>query len=474
MQVWHCLLCVALVWIAPEEQATASDPPDSARKRPLLEQLPTQVPFRVWSDQDGTHHAEAVLLGVKDGIAHFRKPNGKRALIALDRLSEADQRYIAASQSAAKTRQDLPVRTAARDSKTSPEENVLPANLVYVQVSRRLLADYVERTVDRDTIVSDSILDTSITGTAHTQGKTDLVLDPDPNQAAAFLRFSGTIQSNTVGYNGPAILHSSSQTSFLAQKQLTLDSSGLHLQATVAKASTSSSTNGIEISLPGLRGRIGERVAWRRVNETRGQADAIAARHVEARIEAAVDQQINSALSKVHGTLATLLPRLPFDRDRAPPRVQFSTTGEHLVVVMYRPEATEAERKAQPPPIEGDPDIAARVHRTAFRRAMGDPDILSSLAPMLANMLKNRAVPEGRTAAIIGVKTPAEELGYDLMWSPDRQWLTLDYSQKRTVPPEVSPPSSIQPSTPPSPGGFPVVKANPAARPPQAVAISGQ
>ena len=143
------------------------------------------------------------------------------------------------------------------------------------------------------------------------------------------------------------------------------------------------------------------------------------------------------------------------------------------MVVMYRPEATEAEQVMLPPPIEGDPDVAARVHRVVLRHALLDPDIHSSVAAMLANFLKHRAISQAPNVAIRGVKALEKEPEYELKWSPDRQWLTLEFSEMRTVPPKLPPPNNNRPSTPPAPNGFPTVKANPATRPTQTVTIRG-
>jgi len=504
VRIYLCLLYAAASWLAQVDQAAAGDP---TPEQSASEELPAEEHLRRWTDKDGKHHAEAVLLDVKDEIAHFRKANGKRAQIAIDRLSDEDQQYIAAVQTNAKAQpglkqwlessispakllhrvgKALPQTDASEVAPTTPDDKPpafpllapvqedLPANLAYVQVSRRFLEDYVERSVNRHSAVNDCILGTSVSGMAHVRGATDLMLEPNADSAVARLKLSGTIHSKTVGYNGPAVIHTSSQTRFQSERKLVLDSSGLHFQPTKANAVTHSHTDGIEVYLPGLRGRIGQRIAWRRVNETRGQANAITSRHAEARIDAAFDQQTKQAVNRIHAVLAAHVPRLPYNHDQRPPQLRFSTTNDHFMVAMYRAEASVAERSLLPPPIEGNADIVARVHRVVLRRAALDPEIRASIAPMLTSLLSNRATPEARTSLKIGDKAAETDPAYELKWSADRQWLTFEFSEKHESPPELPPPNEIRPSKPPRSNSYPTVKTKPLGRAQQAVAVTGQ
>ncbi len=49
---------------------------------------------RKWSDAGGTYSVVAEFVELKDGVVRLRREDGRIARIPLDRLSEADQRYV--------------------------------------------------------------------------------------------------------------------------------------------------------------------------------------------------------------------------------------------------------------------------------------------------------------------------------------------------------------------------------------------
>ncbi len=53
--------------------------------------------IREWTDRSGQHHVQAKLLGVEDGQAKLEKVNGTVVFVPLEKLSEADRRFIAAA-----------------------------------------------------------------------------------------------------------------------------------------------------------------------------------------------------------------------------------------------------------------------------------------------------------------------------------------------------------------------------------------
>ena len=54
-----------------------------------------QAEVRTWTDSTGKHKTRAELISVKDGKVALRKENGKTVTLKLERLSDADQKYLA-------------------------------------------------------------------------------------------------------------------------------------------------------------------------------------------------------------------------------------------------------------------------------------------------------------------------------------------------------------------------------------------
>ena len=53
-----------------------------------------QTSGREWTDATGRFKVQAELVKVKDGVAHLKKTDGKLIKVALEKLSQADRRYL--------------------------------------------------------------------------------------------------------------------------------------------------------------------------------------------------------------------------------------------------------------------------------------------------------------------------------------------------------------------------------------------
>jgi hypothetical protein len=155
----------------------------------------------------------------------------------------------------------------------------VPSTTVWVRLSKGFLANHLERSVDRKKPVRDYILGTTIAGRSHTTGKTRFVLYRNDDQALGEVEFVGEVHAKTVGRNGPATLHYLSDSTFRARKRVVIGESGLSALPAVAVAPTRLRATEIQTNLPWLRDRIVQRIAWRRVANTRSQANAIASDH---------------------------------------------------------------------------------------------------------------------------------------------------------------------------------------------------
>jgi hypothetical protein len=312
-------------------------------------------------------------------------------------------------------------QTAAPSSPLlAPAPDVIPAELVHIRVSLRLLEQNIEQAVVRDTDIVDTILGTSIRGQARTVATTTLSLRDDPHQAVFDVVFTGAVNSQTRGENGPVVLYGWANTPFRVTKQLTLNADGMHLSPTVTYALTSSMTTKIDTKLSGLRGRIAERVAWRRSAERRPEADAIASRHAADQIRAEFDKEVRQTVARMEKALLDGTRDLHLDFAGAAPTIHFSSTPEHLDIVLHRPHANEAEWSLTPPAIDGNPALAVRAHRVVVRRAFANASLQQLVQTLTSRKKSDAGVETVKTSAPQGVT-------FEMRWSADRNWLILDH-----------------------------------------------
>ena len=229
-----------------------------------------------WTDASGMRHGQAKLDPDDGGKLWLRKPNANPTFMVADSENPIptpplpcdlfnEWPTIGSMGSSATQRQ---IRKPAAPRLAS-EFSALPANLVYLRVSREFLENYVERAVHQNLPVRDCILGTKIIGEASTSGKTVVVLQPSDGQAVADVDFSGTVHARSRGLRAPVILHSIADTRFRARKRIVMGNPGLTVAPAKCSATTRSMTMRIDSYLPGLRGRLAERLAWRRVAEMR-------------------------------------------------------------------------------------------------------------------------------------------------------------------------------------------------------------
>lgn len=301
--------------------------------------------------------------------------------------------------------------------------------LLYLRVSSDYLSQHFEKEVDRTKPVTDLILGTRIRGKSLTRGKTRMVLIPNENRFEADIEFVGTVNSRTRGTNGPAILHYQSDSTFRATKRLLLDADGLSTRPARATAQTRLQPLRIESRTGGLVGMIVERVARRRVAETRQQANAIAADHTADIVAGDLDRGLEKSIGVLTTALAEAAGLKPAEiaqlaangaGDRL--HLMLRTTRDHAELVLAPQRVSWSELADALPVVDGSPHVALRVHRSILaskgRESCGSP----ALARLLAQGVKTQLAK--RSAALVELPAKTNELPID--WSIDLNWLAVN------------------------------------------------
>jgi hypothetical protein len=167
--------------------------------------------------------------------------------------------------------------------------------------------------------------------------------------------------SPTVGYHHPVQIYSNSTTSIGACKRMWIDAKGLFSFATVSNATTATAICNI---CPVRGGAMVERIAWRRAEGQMGQAQWIAARHAEQRVNAQVDEQAAAALSNANGSFQKKFRQPLLDHKLFPEELRFSTTSDALHVVSLEADAAQLAAPAPAPALSTTADMSMRVHES--------------------------------------------------------------------------------------------------------------
>ena len=233
---------------------------------------------------------------------------------------------------------------------------------LFLQASRQLVAAGVDQTVDETSAVTDSILGVSVFGNARLRGRVTLGMVPCADRGRFELLLDGEALSSSTGYRKSVTLFSTSTTAVMARKSVELDERGLIGAPAVAACTTDNSLNDIAAKCC-----LVERIAWKRAQQSQGQAEALASASAERRIESRMDARSAELLSNANDSYQQKIRKPLIRRDSFPQSLRFQTTTEHLLGrSLQRNEFQLAAPTDPPAPMEGG-DLAVRVHESYIR-----------------------------------------------------------------------------------------------------------
>jgi hypothetical protein len=266
---------------------------------------------------------------------------------------------------------------------------------VWVHLSKQYLSDYVERSVDHKKPARENVLGILFTGDSRTMGKTTLVLRPSDRQAVADVNFTGTVRSNTVGHSGPATLQYIGESTFHARKQLVVGTDGVSATQAVVEAPTRLIPTSVATNLPGLRGRIGNRIAQRREAGSRGQAEMIVGRDTANDIRHDFDTKLGGALADIQSKVKTQIAALKLNGEDGDVVMRSRSTPEFVEVALC-PQSSKASdlQMAADSPFDGNPECSVCVHRSIVGSLMANSELRENLAPMLTSVIGATAGPK--------------------------------------------------------------------------------
>jgi hypothetical protein len=265
--------------------------------------------------------------------------------------------------------------------------------VMVLRVSEKYLESLFARDINKHTQVNRVVLGTRATGRAHTVGRADVDTKPAKNDAAFYVKITGTTTSRTTGRNGPAIIHSRSITKWTSQKIVRFDGENFKSGPATIESTTKITPMGADSVLPGIRGRIVSRVATKRAREYNSRAERISGKDTEKQVLTDVDRVVDGQIQKLNDRLdsrpmmAFLLPKLD---DMG---VNFSTSSNCINVSFAGGESSPLAKVC---PVEGlEPSDTELWFQTALiARPDGTiPELVDSAGAWIADALPDLGLP---------------------------------------------------------------------------------
>jgi hypothetical protein len=233
-----------------------------------------------------------------------------------------------------------------------------------VEVDLELIAAGVRDKIEEEIEIDQVILGTDITGSGVITGTIDLKLVPSGNKAILLIVLKGVSETQNVGRNGPVTIYTESYTEFTATKKLIISETGIEMLPAVAHAVIDSDVTGID------GGAIATRIAERRIAESQGQAEYIAARKAEVLIAERMDAQVAELLGDTNEKFQTKFRDPLVEAGGFPRLLKFSTTSDVLRVVAQQAASTQLAAPTAPPKIPGKHALKVRLHETMLNNLL--------------------------------------------------------------------------------------------------------
>jgi hypothetical protein len=237
------------------------------------------------------------------------------------------------------------------------------------QVSAELVAVGIVDSVDDVTQINDCILGTTVTGTAHTIGRISSVLAPNAEMGVIDTLFCGRTHSENVGYHHPVTIFSTAETGLCACKRVWIDQNGLSSLPSGANAVT-------HVCIQDIQSRkdrgIVQRMAWKRAGQQQGEAECIASRHAEQRLNERIDQQAAEPLDKANQQYVEKYKKPFSDRGLFPQLLRFSTTARALGLLGLQAGGGKVAAPDSPPPVMEGADMTLQLHESAINNLAFD------------------------------------------------------------------------------------------------------
>src|SRR4051812_27609339 len=219
--------------------------------------------------------------------------------------------------------------------------------------------------IDRQEPVTDCILGTNIHSDAHTTGNTDAVTIPSEKKALVEFHSKGHVWSNSTGFNGPAVIRSTSDTDFTAKKRVALSDEAFTTTSANADATTCIHLQSVSKQGGGLGSRLVSGIGWRRAQSSRGQAESIAANHAETRIANKFNDELDDEVQKARKRYEDEYRR-PLERSGdVPDDIRFTSDRNSINFQATQASRSQLGAPNGPPAAPEKHDVNMRLHETA-------------------------------------------------------------------------------------------------------------
>ncbi len=190
-----------------------------------------------------------------------------------------------------------------------------------IRVSENAINALGERPVTDTQPVRDCILEATVRGTATTCGQLTLHTVPAADHIELEVQLVGHIQSRTTSYKKPVVVSSLGHTNFVSSTRLQISDEEFVTHPSTTHAQTKTDIRSIRKTGGDFGRRLIERIARKKVSESKAEAQYIASRKAEKKVSRKFDRELAEGIT---------MARYQYEGKWRPPLVRMGMFPEYL------------------------------------------------------------------------------------------------------------------------------------------------
>ncbi|WP_428308369.1 hypothetical protein [Lacipirellula sp.] len=236
-------------------------------------------------------------------------------------------------------------------------------------ISAQFSVNFVDRmpnrNLDQVRPVRDCILGTSIFGTAHTLGSVRYDLQPADDKIELVVHLDGLAHSQTRGYNGPVVINSQGQTTYTANKRISISDEIFEADPAVANVDTRTHINSIQKTGGQFAAGLITKVAWKRASQSKAQAERISAEHTRQNVIKEFNERVAKDLGDARLRYQQKIRDPLVRRDMFPDTTRLTSSPEGVAADSTFAARNQIAADSPRPPVKPGQDLSLQIHESA-------------------------------------------------------------------------------------------------------------
>jgi hypothetical protein len=236
------------------------------------------------------------------------------------------------------------------------------------QLLDRLMPDWEPEQRD----VDDVVLGKPVRGQSLTSAKVSMWTIPDPNRLRLALAVRGHVASLTASTSGPARFCNTSESAYLAVKEIEIDTSGIHWSPTRVAARGTLRLASLRTTLDPIPvvGDLAQKIARAKHKESQPEMSREVERKVAIRASRRIDEEADLRLNRLDEKFRLNVLKPLANLSLGPTMIDAQTTDERLTMRLRLADQEQLGACTPRPRAPAESLLSCQIHESAFNNAI--------------------------------------------------------------------------------------------------------